>query len=220
MRVKTVLVSAVSASLLLIAATGQAGRRVTVEKQSFKGVQASVTFTISQDIPCGPNPEDGTGSVFAGGFLQGSQQITKQTGAPKVVNNGVFVEIFSYSNSCTGASLPFGIGSIANGFTPPNRRLNSAGLDGTAPVQDLDSGAIHNVDVDVVFQGTGPITASNSTTKTKTVHPFVITINTSGNANRAAVASGTVTIDGVVLNPTFDPATLNDNVNSTITIEK
>jgi hypothetical protein len=208
-------------SALVFVTVGDVAHAASVEKQKFKGTQASTSFSAEATITCA---DGSAGSVFATGFLSGSETITKQTGSPKTVTNGIFVEIDSYSNSCTGTNLGGAFGGVADGFAPPNKRLDSAGLEGTTFVQDFGSGAQIPVALDVVIVGTGPVSASQSTTKTKTVQgpcgPVTITIARSANANRSGDASGTITIEGVELKPTFSITTLVDNSNTEITIEK
>jgi hypothetical protein len=216
-------VSFVLATALFSTSVDSWANDVVVEKQAFVGKQAFTSFSGSATIRCAGKPRR-TGTVTAFGSLSGSQQVSSQTGTPTTVSNGVFVEIDSYFNECTGASVGFADGGIANGFTPPDRRLNSAGIEGTALVQDFGSGVQVPVVLDLVIEGTGPLTASSSTTKTKTVDgpdgPVTITINTSSNANRSGVVSGTLKIDGVRLNTTYTSTTLSDNANTTITITK
>ncbi len=101
-----------------------------------RGASAATSFSGSATIHCAGG---GSGTVSASGFLSGSQTITKATGSPKTVNNGIFVEVDSYSNTCTGATLGFADGGIANGFTPPSVRLNSAQVAGTTTVQDFST---------------------------------------------------------------------------------
>ena len=214
-RISLLLVSA----LLVGSAGGRAYGAVVVDSQSFKGSQAATNFSGTVTISCGKNKGSGTVSAF--GFISGSQQIIKATGTPTTVNNGVFIEV-SYTNSCTGASLSFADGSIANGFTPPSVRLNSAQVDGTTTVQDFSTGASGTVFLDVVFEGTGAITTSKSTTTTKTKGPLTITITAQGSSSRAAVASGTIKVNGVDIDATFDPGTttMSSNANATVTITK
>lgn len=210
-------------SLLLVSAllVGSAGGRaygaVVVDSQAFKGSQAATNFSGSVTISCGKNKGSGTVSAF--GFISGSQQITKATGTPTTVNNGVFLEV-SYTNTCTGASLSFADGGITNGFTPPNAHLNSAQVLGTATVQDFSTGASGTVVLDVVFEGTGAITTSKSTTTTKTKGPLTITITSQGSSSRAAVASGTIKVNGVDIDATFDSTSMSSNANATVTITK
>jgi hypothetical protein len=204
-------------AMMVVSVGGRAFGSVVVDTQTFKGSQGATSFSGSATIACAGG---GHGTVSAAGFLSGSQTITKTTGSPKTVNNGIFVEVDSYSNTCTGATLGFADGGIANGFTPPNVRLNSAQLAGTTTVQDFDTGLSIAVAIDVVLEGTGPITASNSTTKTKTKGPVTITITSSASASRAADASGTISVGGVAIDATFSSTTLSSNANATITITK
>ncbi len=212
-------------SLLLVSAllVGSAGGRaygaVVVDSQSFKGSQAATTFSGSVTISCGRGK--GSGMVSASGFLSGSQQIIKATGTPTTVNNGDFVEVDSYSNTCTGVSLGFLTGGSSNVFTPPGAHLNSAQILGSTTVGDLSSPPnTLPVFVDVVFEGTGAVTASKSTTTTKTRGPLTITITSQATSTRAADASGTIKIGGVDIDATFSSATLTNNANATVTITK
>jgi len=209
----------VTASLVFVAAGGRAfGAGATVDKQSFKGSNASTSFSGSATIACAGG---GSGTVSAAGFLSGSQSVTRTKGSPKTVNNGVFIEIDSYSNTCTGVNLGFLTGGIANAFTAPNAHLNSAQIIGSTTVNDFsDPPNTLTVSLDVVFEGVGPVTAGRSTTVTKTKGPLTITITSSANASRTADASGEITINGVVLDTTFSVTTLNSNANSTLTITK
>ena len=204
-------------ALVLLGASGRAFGAVVVDTQVFKGSQGATTFSGTASIRCSGG---GRGTVSAAGFLSGSQTITKTSGSPKMVNNGVFVEVDSYSNTCTGVTLGFADGGIANGFTPPNAHLNSAQLLGSTTVQDFDTGLSVPVVIDVVLEGTGAITASKSTTTTKTKGPVTITITSSASASRAADASGTIKIGGVDVDATFSSTTLSSNANATITITK
>jgi hypothetical protein len=205
-------------SALMVGSIGGRAFGATVDKESFKGSQAATFFSGSGTVACAGG---GSGTVTASGFLSGSQSITKMTGSPKTVSNGVFVELDSYSNTCPGAP-PFGFatGGIANGFTPPNPHLNSAELAGSTTVQDFDTGATLVVAIDVVLEGTGPISAEKNNTKTRTTGPVTITITHQASANRAADASGTISVGGVALDATFSSSTLSSNANTTITITK
>jgi hypothetical protein len=206
---------------MVVASFAGNARSATVDRQKFDGSQVATTFSADAAIRC----SDGTqGSVFAMGFISGSQSITKQPGTRKVVDNGVFVEIDAYSNSCTGVNFGFAEGAITGGFSPPNNNLVSARLAGSADAQDFDTGATIHVTLDLVVSGTGSIVAEKANTKTRTIQgeggPFTITIARSANANRAGTVTGTITIAGVVLHPEFFGTTLLRNSSSTITIEK
>lgn len=203
-----------------LASVAVVAHAATVDKQTFNGTQASTSFSIDQEITCA---NGSGGSVFAFGFLSGAEQVTKETGSPKVVSNGINVELDSYSNSCTGTSFN-GFGGAANAFAAPNKKLTSAGLQGTVSVQNFDGGATLNVGVDVVIVGTGAISTSKSSNKTKTLQcpggTVTITINRSANSNRSGNPSGSLNIEGFELDPTFSGATLIDNSSTTITIAK
>jgi hypothetical protein len=200
---------------------GSIAHAKTVDKQKFKGSQTATSFTVNEALTCA----DGTsGSVFASGFLSGSDSITKETGTPKTTSNGVFVELDIYSNTCTGVNFNFGDGSIPNGYTPPNKSLSSAGLMGTASVQDFDTGRTISVAIDLVVEGTGPITASKSHSHTRTVQtpggPITINIDSSANSSRAGDVSGTLAIDGTEFDATYSSTTLSTNASMEITISK
>lgn len=193
----------------------------SVDKQKLTGASVGTSFSAETAITCG----DGTqGSVFVTGFLVGSQSIVKETGTPKTFNNGIFVEIDSYSDSCTGTSLGFAAGGIADGFTPPNTNLDSSRFTGTTSVQDFGSGASVVVTLNIAITGTGVISANQGKTKTKTVQdsngPATISISRSAFSSRDGTASGTITIDGVVLRPTFSVTSLFRSSSATITITK
>jgi hypothetical protein len=162
--------------------------------------------------------------VTASGFLSGSTQISKATGSQPMMSNGIFVEVDAYSNGCTGASIGFAEGGIANGYTPPHRNLASAALDGTTLVQDFDTGSQVSVSLNIDIHGTGPVTGDSSSSRTRTVAdpggPITITITQSDDGSRAGTATGTITIDGVKLSPTFSSTTLSFNRSTEITIER
>jgi hypothetical protein len=200
---------------------GSIAHAKTVDKQKFKGSQTATSFTVDEALTCA----DGTsGSVFASGFLSGSDSISKETGTPKTTSNGVFVELDIYSNTCTGVNFNFGDGGIPNGYTPPNKNLNSAGLMGTASVQDFDTSKTIAIVIDLVVEGTGPITASKSHSHTRTVQtpggPITINIDSSANSNRSGDVSGTLSIDGTEFDATYSSTTLSTNATMEITISK
>jgi hypothetical protein len=207
-----------SATTLTLTETAHAA---VVEKTKFKGSQVATQFSATATIHCAAG---GTATAAATGFLSGSASISKMTGSTKMLNNGIFVEIDSYSNGCTGAGIGFADGGIANGLTPPTKKLVSAALDGTALVQDFGSGAQVSVTLNIDVNGTGPLTSESSSSHTRTVPapggPITITITHSANSSREGVATGTVTVDGVVFHPTFSSTTMSFSKNSEITIEK
>ena len=204
-------------SALVISSAGGHAFGAVVDKESFKGSRADTFFSGSATIACAGG---GSGTLSMSGMLSGAQSITKATGSPKTVSNGASIEIDNYSNTCTGLTFGFAFGGFASGFTPPNAHLNSAQVAGTGSVQDFDSGATVQVAVDVVWEGTGPLSAEKSHTITKTKGPFTITIMRQANANRTADASGTIKADGVDINATFTMSTLSSNANGTLTVTK
>jgi len=202
-------------------ALGFSASAKTVDKQKFKGTQAATSFTVNEALT---RADGSSGSVFASGSLLGSDSISKETGTSKTTANGVFVELDIYSNTCTGVNFGFGDGNIFDGYTPPNKKLNSAGLMGTASVQDFGTGNTIAVTIDLVIEGTGPLTASTSHSRTRTVQtpggPITITIDNSANSNRAGDVSGTLSIGGTEFDATFSSATLSTNANMEITVNK
>ncbi len=135
------------------------------------------------------------------GFLSGSQTVSKTTGQPKSVSNGVTVDVFAFSNGCTNESIGFAEAGFAGTFDSPNKKLDSAGLTGSGLLQDFDTGVQVPISVDVEIDATGPLTSTSASTKTKTVDgpggPVTITIERSSNSNRNGTATGTIIVDGV-----------------------
>ena len=207
---------------LSVVGLGFSASAKTVDKEKFTGSQAATSFSISQNVTCA---DGSTKAVSGSGFLSASDSVTKETGTPKTTSNGVSIDIFNYSNGCTGSSVGFGEGGIANAYTPPNNnKLNSAGVSGSGTVQDLDFGNTITIALDLVFEGTGPLTSGKSHSKTKTTdgkgNPITIEIDRNANANRSADVSGTITLEGFELDPVFSSATLSSNASTDITITK
>ena len=69
--------------------------------------------------------------------------------------------------------------------------------------QDFNDGAVFPIDLDLDFQGVGEISKGKFVAHTKTLDtpdgPVTITHNVSGNANRSATMTGTITIAGIEL---------------------
>jgi hypothetical protein len=216
---KSALWSVVTMSVTLTVAAGTAHATV-VEKDRMKGSQVAFAFNATKSVKCA----DGTRKpATAAGFISGSGSISKSKGTPAMLVNGIFVEIDSYSNGCTGASIGFATGGISGGFTTPNRNLVSAALDGTTLVQDFDTGSSVSVTLAIDVDGTGPVTGSAASTRTRTVDgpggPVTITITQSASSSRDGTVDGTVTIDGVAFAPTAT-ATMSFSKNSDIVIER
>jgi hypothetical protein len=80
-------------------------------------------------------------------------------------------------------------------------------MDGSTLVQDFFDGAQFPFSLDVDVEGVGVIGAGRfkEHTKTENTESGTVTVvhNDFANANRSAVASGTVTLDGIALVPEF-----------------
>ena len=192
-----------------------------VEKTTFKGTDVSTSFAISGDVTC---PDGSPGQVLASGFLLGSSLVVKTKGEGKTSLNAVFMELDSYSNACTGTTLGFATESIPDGLNPPNKNLKKAKLTGTAVLADPDAGVEVSVALDIKVEGTGPLISDSDSTRTRTVTtphgPVTITVTKSTENGRDGVASGTMTLEGVTVTPTFSLTTLGFDKNADITIEK
>src|SRR4051812_27551034 len=219
MRTSTTKVLVMAASVIGLG--GLADAAVVVQKVSFSGSQASVSFAGSASVTCA----DGSiGLVSAFGFLSGAQQIFSSTGQPTQMSNGIFVELDSYSNSCTNVFLGFAEGGIANGFTPPDTKLTSASLVGSTLVQDFSNGATIPFSVNITVLGTGQTNQSKANGHSKVTGskggPLTISHDHSANSNRSGTPTGTVTVGGVLLAPDFFFANLSINDNSSMTVSK
>jgi hypothetical protein len=208
--------------LLLIFASGSAPARAATDVQrfTFKGSQVFIAFMGSASITCA----DGTtGIAAANGFLNGAQQIISSTGTPTTVSNGVLVSL-TYFNSCTNAAVGFADGTIVNGLTPPDKNLNAAALAGSTVVQDVGSGQTVPVTINVSVVGDGTLSQSKSNSHGKIVGtkggPLQISTSHFANSNRSGTASGTISVDGIALNPDFIFASLVANDNSSMTVSK
>jgi hypothetical protein len=212
-------IRSLSLMVFVVGVSGTA-RAAEVQRVTFQGSQAVAGFFGSASITCA----DGSpGFVSAFGSLSGAEQIFASTGAPPSTANGVFVQLDSYSNSCTGVSLS-GNGVISDGFTGPDKKLSSAAMAGSTLVQDFFTGAQIPVDVDVSVIGTGQLTQSKGHNKSKTRGstggPITISTSRSANSNRDGTPEGTISIDGVDINPEFFFGILVSNSSASQTITK
>jgi hypothetical protein len=195
-----------------------------VQRVTFKNNQVSAFFTISSNVAC---PAGGDGIVIANGSLMGAESVSATTGMPTFMSNGVVVDL-SYFNSCTGTAIAFGSGGAPNTLTPPNKKLESAAMVGTATVQDFGSGVTVPVSFNVTLVGVGNISQSKSGGHSKsklvgsTGGPLQVTISSNqfSNSNRSASATGTMSIEGFAVNIDFTFASFNQNENTTKTISK
>jgi len=207
--------------MVFVAGTSGVARAVEIQRVTFSGAQAVAGFFGSASITCG----DGSpGFVSAFGSLSGAEQIFASNGAPPSMNNGVFVQLDSYFNSCTGQSLGGANGGITNGFTAPDKKLSSATMAGTTLVQDFTTGDQVTVAVDIDIIGTGQTTQSKAHNKTTlrgtTGGPVQVTMDRSANANRTGTPEGTISIDGNAIIPEFFFGILVSSSNATQTKTK
>lgn len=216
MQTKTALALLTSLSVIGL---GFSANAKTLEKATFTGAQAATSFSIAQSVTCADGSQ---GSVSAAGFISGSSQVSQETGTPSTTSNGVSIDIFFYSNTCTNTPVGFALGGIADAFTAPDNKLSSAGVSGSGSVQSLDFGNSIPFALDLVFEGTGPLSSgkSHSISKIDGGHggPILIAVDRDANANRSADVSGTITLEGFELDPTFSSATLSTNASTDISI--
>jgi hypothetical protein len=213
MRTHTLLMT----TILFMGVAARADARV-VDKTRFKGIQVVASFFGSTPITCADSSQ---GEFFVNGFLSGADQVFKFHGSPKIDGNAVVVDVF-FSNSCTG-EFRGASGAVINGLNPPSRNLEFASMQGNTLIQDFFDGAQFLFSLDVDLQGFGEISAGRfkEHTKTENTQNGTVTITHSdfANANRSAVATGTVTIDGITVSPEFGFALFNSNANSQRVIE-
>jgi hypothetical protein len=213
MRTHTLVLTA----MLFMGVAARADAKI-VDKTRFKGIQVVASFFGSVPITCA---DTSTGEFFVNGFLSGADQVFKFHGTPKIDGNAVVVDVF-FSNSCTG-EFRGASGAVINGLKPPNRNLEFASMEGSTLIQDFFDGAQFPFSLDVELQGFGDISAGRfkEHTKTENTDAGTVTITHSdfANANRSAVATGTVSIDGITLTPEFGFALFNSNANSQLVIE-
>ena len=202
-----------------VMATSSAAHAGVVQKVKFKGTQTASFFDGSATIDCGGEVQ---GEFIVNGFISASDSVTKTKGTGKSVVNGVFFS-GSFFNTCTG-EFRFLDGGASNIVDPPKRNLKSASIDGSFLAQDFNDGAVFPVDLDLEFEGVGEISRFKDVSHTKTQDtpdgPVTITHNVSGNANRSATMTGTITINGIALTTINSQNFFNWNANSNLVIER
>jgi hypothetical protein len=194
----------------------------TVEKTSFSGSQATTGFFFaSTPVDCNGDGQS-DGDAFLVGDIFGSQSVAKSIGSRPQFNDGLDVEVFSYSNPCTNV-FASGSAGIAGGFKAPNPQLNGATMSGVGTLQDF-SGQSFPLSVDLQLKGVGPVSSSSGSQETKTVGGpggnIYISIVRSANSNRSASATGTIVVDGVTFVINSDSGLLIGNGSSTLTIQR
>lgn len=196
--------------------TARAHAATTVDVEQGQGSNAFTSFSGSANVTCA----DGTqNSVFAAGSISGSDRIQHDSGSPRTMTDGVFVEVDEYFDGCTSL-FTGGTGGIANGYRPPNKNLTSARLTGSTSFQDFDSGQTIPISIDLKISGTGPLTASKDNTVTHGSGPTTVTVSHSASESRAGTVTGTLSIGGVELDATFSDTSMAANSQTTITIER
>jgi hypothetical protein len=205
---------------LSIGAAAPADATTEILKETFSGSQVIAGFFGSGSLTC---PDGTPGFVSAFGSLTGALQITKSPGTPSSMSNGVFVEVDSFFNTCTGQGLS-GSGGIPGGFTPPDKKLTSSAMSGSTLVQDFGSGLQIPVSVNVSVVGTGNLSQSKDNSQSKTVGstggPLSINHSHFANSNRSGTATGTITIDGTPIDAEFFFSLLIANDNSSMSVSK
>lgn len=200
---------------------GTAQATTVIQQVSFSGQQAAFEFTASTSITCA---DGSTGVASAFGFVSGAEQIFNSTGSPQSISNGVLMEVDSYFNSCTGVFFS-GDGSVPGGFTPPDKKLDSAAMQGNGFVQDFGSGNLFAFSLDVSIVGSGATSSEKSNSHSKitgTTHGNVsISHSKEANSNRQGTATGTITVDTVTF-PSFDTffVELISNSSSSLSVSK
>ena len=212
MKLSLFLVTALATTTL----AARANAKTTVEVDKSQGSNVQTSFTASADITC---PDKSAGSVFALGFISGSDSIQKTSGSPRTVSDGVFVEVDEYVNSCTGA-FASGTGGIPNGYVPPNKKLMSARLVGSTTFQDFNSGQTFPISMNIMVTGSGPLTASKDNTVSHGSGSITLTVSHTASASREGIVTGTLSIDGIELDASFSTTTMFANTSTTITVEK
>ncbi len=194
----------------------RANAATTVDHEKAQGSSVQTFFSGSANIKCSDQSE---GSVFALGFITGNETMQKTTGSGPVVNDGVFVEVDEYFNSCTG-SFASGFGTISGGYHRPNQNLTSARLKGSTSFQDFGSGEKVPVTMNLTIRGTGPLVANKGNTVTHGNGPMTVIVSHTAASSREGSVTGTLSIGGVELDATFDPASMFTQTATTITVEK
>jgi len=214
MHTKLTLFLATALATTTLAARANAATTVDVEKTQGSNVQ--FFFSGSANITC----SDGTdGSVFALGFINGTDSMQKAKGSGPVINDGVLVEVDEYFNSCTGVFLS-GSGTIPNGYHRPNKNLSSARLKGSTTVQDFGGGGSAPVTVDLTVRGTGPVVASKDNTVSNTNGRITVTVSHTASSSGQGTVTGTLSNGGVALDTTFDTSSMFTSTATTITVVK
>jgi len=207
-------------SLSLVAIVSARAHAAEIQRVGFQGTGATVQFFGTAPLTC---PDGSTGFVGVFGSLAGAEQVSSQTGVPKVFANGIFVSIDGYTNSCTFFSVSGANNFVENAFVPLDAKLRGTSMVGSTVVTDFNTGAQLSVSFDIDVDADGPLNTSKSTSKSKVRStkggPVTVNKSRTANNNRTGDAEGTLTIDGVVLNPDFS-AVLFSSSSAQVTITR
>jgi hypothetical protein len=185
---RTLLLAAVLATPALSAhARAQSAAQVYIGK----GTNVGGFITFGPTVTC----QDGTqGSAFGYGDVGASDSLTPQQGSRATMNNGMYIDIWYYADSC--GNFVFGSGGLPNAYTPVDHNLNSAGIAGSGFVQDYSSGATVPFSIDLVFAGQGAAYSSNGTFVSHDQYGDTVQVVRGASSSRSAAITGTITING------------------------
>lgn len=214
MRITSTLVLACVFSAFSVA---HAHAQTVAQVSSFKGTQASTFVVFGPSVICA---DGSVGTANGFGFISGSDSITHSPGSPKSISNGGFIEIFDYSDSCTGTFIGFGIAGLSGGYTAPHANLASAALSGTTTVQDLDTGASYPMSLNLVFTANTPIQTTRGTTVTHDYPGYTLVVSHGASSFRDAGVTGTITINGLEPEASYSSTVINSNTSGQTTVTK
>lgn len=214
MRIKPTLVLA---CVLSAFSAAHARAQTVAQVSSSKGTQASTFVQFGPSVICA---DGSVGTANGFGYISGSESISHSPGTPKSISDGAFIEIFDYSDSCTGTSIGFGLAGFSGGYTAPKPNLASAALTGSTFVQDLDTGASYPLSIDLVFTANDPIQTFRGTTASHDFPGYTVVVNRNASSARDAGVTGTITINGVVPDATYSSTVINSNTSSQTTVYK
>jgi hypothetical protein len=213
MRMRSTLVLATALGTLSFAAHAQSAAQVS----TFKGTNLGTFISFGPTAQCA----DGSiGDVSGFGFVSAGDSISRRPGEPPDTSNGVSVDVFGYSNSCTGDFIGFGVGGLAGGYTPPNPALRSAAVSGTLFVQDLDTGASYPMNLNLVFTGDGSLTNGPGAAVTHNLYGYTVTVSRGVSKSRDAIVTGSIDINGNEVDASFFSTTLASNSTGSVAVQK
>src|SRR5690349_12515067 len=82
-------------ALATTALTARANAKTTVDLEKGQGSSVGTSFDATADITCA---DGSAGNVFAVGTINASDSITKSTGSPRTMTDGVFIDVAEYFN--------------------------------------------------------------------------------------------------------------------------